>query len=134
MLSELEPDKVCFLIVKLREFAVQAEPNLGGGSDASDDRFVAVFNNEANPSVTQEATGLIEAMNTDEKRELVALSLVGRGDYGKDEWADAMQIASSHPEPTVAEFLMQNPRVSDDLEEGLSIFGFSCDDVEINRL
>ena len=80
MLSELSPEKVCFLIVKLREFAVQVEPNLGGGSDATDDNFVAVFNDEANPSVVGEAEGLIEAMNTDEQRELIALSLVGRGD------------------------------------------------------
>lgn len=134
MLSELNPDKVCTLIVKLREFGVQAETNLGGGSDATDDRFVAVFNNERDPSVVREASGLIDAMNDDEKRELVALSLVGRGDYAKEEWSDAMQAASSHPEPTTSAYLMQNPTVSDDLEEGLSIFGFSCDDVEVDRL
>ena len=134
MLAELNPDKVCFLIVKLREFGVQAEPNLGGGSDASDDKFVAVFNNEANPSVTQEAEGLIDAMNIDEQHELIALSLVGHGDYGKDEWKDALQAAASHPEPTTAAFLMQNPTVSDDLEEGLSLFGFSCQDFDTGRL
>lgn len=134
MLVELNPDKVCFLIVKLREFGVQAEPNLGGGSDATDDRFVAVFNNEADPSVTREAQGLIEAMNTDEQRELIALSLVGRGDYSKEEWADAMTAAGSHPHPTTTAFLMQNPTISDDLEEGLSLFGFSCEDVEADRL
>ena len=134
MLSELNPDKVCFLIVKLREFGVQAEPNLGGGSDATDDKFVAVFNDEKNPSVVAEAEGLIDAMNTDEQRELIALSLVGRGDYDKAEWADAIQAAGSHPEPTTAAFLMQNPTVSDDLEEGLSLFGFSCEDLEADRL
>ena len=133
MLSELNPEKVCFLIVKLREFGVQAEPNLKG-SDASDDKFVAVFDNEANPSVTQEAEGLIEAMNTDEQRELIALSLVGRGDYSKEEWRDALSAAASHPEPTTAAFLMQNPTVSDALEEGLSIFGFSCADFDEGRL
>ena len=134
MLVELNPDKVCVLIVKLREFGVQAEPNLGGGSDAADDRFVAVFNNEANPSVVSEAGGLIDAMNTDEQRELIALSLVGRGDYSKEEWTDAIAAAGSHPQPTTLAFLMQNPTVSDDLEEGLSIFGFSCEDVEMDRL
>jgi hypothetical protein len=134
MLAELNPDKVCFLIVKLREFGIQAEPNLGGGSDASDDKFVAVFNNEADPSVTREAEGLIDAMNIDEQRELIALSLVGRGDYAKDEWKDAIQAAGSHPEPTTAAFLMQNPTVSDDLEEGLSLFGFSCADFDMGRL
>ncbi len=134
MLSELNPDKVCTLIVKLREFGVQAAPNLGGGSDASDDKFAAVYENEADPSVNREAAGLIEAMNVDEKRELIALGLVGHGDYDKDEWADAVQAAGSHPEPSVAEYLMGIPTISDDLEEGLSIFGFSCDDVEADRL
>lgn len=134
MLSELEPEKVCFLIVKLREFGVQAETNLGGGSDASDDRFVAVFNNEVNPSVVSEAEGLIEAMNSDEKRELIALALVGRGDYAKEEWPDALAAASSHPAPTTASYLMGDPKISDELEEGLGLFGFSCLDFETGRL
>ena len=134
MLSELNHEKVCTLIVKLREFGVQAEPNLGGGSDASDDKFVAVFNEEADPSVVREAEGLIEAMNVDEQRELIALSLVGRGDYAKEEWSDAIAAAGSHPHQTTSAFLMQNPTVSDDLEEGLSLFGLSCDDVQVDRL
>lgn len=134
MLSELDPQKVCFLIVKLREFGVQAEPNLGGGSDATDDKFVAVFNNEAEPSVVKEAEGLIQGMSVDEQQELIALSLVGRGDYSKEEWRDAMNAAASHPEPNTSSFLMQNPTVSDDLEEGLSLFGFSCSDFETSRL
>ena len=134
MLVELAPEKVCFLIVKLRELGVQAEPNLGGGSDATDDKFVAVFDNEANPSVVSEAEGLIDAMNTDEQRELIALSLVGAGEYAKEEWNDAMDAAKSHPEPTTSAFLLGNPTVSDSLEEGLAIFGFSCSDFETNRL
>ena len=134
MLSALNPDKVCFLIVKLREFGVQAEPNLGGGSDATDDQFVAVFNNERSPSVVSEAEGLIDAMNADEQRELIALSLVGRGDYAKEEWNDAIEVANSRPEPTTAAFLMDNPKVSDDLEEGLALFGHSCSDFETGRL
>ena len=134
MLVELAPEKVCFLIVKMREFGVQAEPNLGGGSDATDDKFVAVFDNEANPSVVSEAEGLIDAMNTDEQRELIALSLVGAGEYAKEDWADAMDAANSHPEPTTAAFLLGNPTVSDSLEEGLAMFGFSCSDFETTRL
>ncbi len=134
MLSELDSQKVCFLIVKFREFGVQAEPNLGGGSDATDDNFVAVFNNEAEPSVVKEAEGLIAGMSVEEQQELIALSLVGRGDYSKEEWTDAMTAAASHPEPTTSAFLMQNPTVSDDLEEGLSLFGFSCSDFETSRL
>lgn len=134
MLSELNPDKVCVLLIKLRQFGVQAEPNIGNASDAADDRFVSVFTNREDASVVAEARGLINAMNIDEQRELVALSLVGHGDYGVEEWGDALQAADSHPEPTVADYLLQIPTVSDDLEEGLSLFGFSCDDVETGRL
>lgn len=134
MLSELDPQKVCFLIVKYREFGIQVEPNLGGGSDASDDKFVAVFNNEAEPSVAKEAQGMIAAMSVEEQQELIALSLVGRGDYSTEEWSDAMTAAASHPGPTTSAFLTQNPTVSDDLEEGLSLFGFSCSDFETSRL
>ena len=133
MLSALDPQKVCFLIVKIRAVDVQATPNLGGGSAAADDGFVAVYNEEAHPSVESEAEGVIEAMNVDEQRELIALSLVGRGDYAKEEWADAMRVAGSHPEPTTSAFLLADPLVSDSLEEGLSIFGFSCDEVVGDR-
>ena len=79
MLSQLDPQKVCFLNVKFREFGVQAEPNLGSGSDATDDKFVAVFENESEPSVVKEAQGLIAGMSVEEQQELIALSLVGRG-------------------------------------------------------
>lgn len=134
MLSELDPQKVCFLIVKFREFGVQVEPNLGGGSDPADDKFVSVFEDEIEPSVVKEAQGLIQAMSVEEQQELIALSLVGRGDYSKEEWTDAMSSAASHPGPTTSAFLMQNPTVSDDLEEGLSLFGFSCSEFETSRL
>ena len=134
MLSELSSEKVCFLIVKLREFGVQVEENQGGGSDATDDKFVAVFNDDPNTSVRAEIDDFIGAMDVDEQLELVALSLVGRGDYSKEEWSDAMQTATSRPEPSVTKFLTENPTVSDDLEEGLSLFGMSCQDFETERL
>ena len=134
MLSALDPQKVCFLIVKIRALDVQATPNLGGGSDASDDRFVAVYNEEAHPSVEREAEGLIDVMNVDEQRELIALALVGRGDYSKEEWADALRAAGSHPEPTTSAYLLGDPLVSDSLKEGLSMFGFSCDEVADERV
>ena len=128
MLSALDPQKVCFLIVKIRAFDVQVQPDIGGGSNAVDDNSAAVYTDEAEPSVTGEAEGLIDAMNVDEQRELIALCLVGRGDYAKEEWADAMRAAGSHPEPTTSAFLLADPLISDALEEGLSLFGISCEE------
>jgi hypothetical protein len=134
MLSALNADKVCFLITKIREFDVQVEENTGGGSDASDDKFVAVFNDDANTSVKSEIQGFITAMDVDERLELIALSMVGRGDYAPAEWAEAMEVARSRPEPSTAKFLLENPLASDDLEEGLSLFGLSCEAFDADRL
>lgn len=133
MLSELNPEKVCFLITKIREFDVQVEDNTGGGSDAVDDGFVAVFNDDPNTSVRKEVEAFIAAMDVDERRELVALTLVGRGDYAVEEWKDALAAAGSRPEESTAVFLLENPTSSDDLEEGLSLFGLSCEDFEPDR-
>jgi hypothetical protein len=134
MLSALNSEKVCFLIVKIREFGVQVEESTGGGSDASDDKFVAVFNDDPDTSVKSEIAEFIEAMDVDERLELIALSMVGRGDYGTEEWKDAMEAARSRPEPSTTAFLLENPLVSDDLEEGLSLFGMSCQDFETGSL
>lgn len=133
MLRELDPEKVCYLIVKLREFGIQATPNLGGGSDAVDDGFAAVYTNSGETSVRHEAEGLIEAMNVDEQRELIALALVGRGDYAKEEWTDALSAAASHPEPTTTAFLLQDPLVTSTLADGLAAFGHTCVDNPIDR-
>jgi hypothetical protein len=130
MLTELNPEKVRFLVAKIREFDVQVEENLGGGSDAADDGFVAVFNDEPDSSVRHEVEEFVAAMDVDERRELVALSFVGHGDYAKAEWNEALIAAGSRPGQSTAAFLLENPTITDDLEEGLSLFGFSAGDGE----
>ncbi|HYP57186.1 MAG TPA: DUF3775 domain-containing protein [Beijerinckia sp.] len=134
MLAELNPEKVCFIIVKAREYDVQAEEATGSSSNASDDGFVSVYIDRKDSSVRKELEEFIEAMNEDEQRELIALCLVGGGDYSKEEWSEAMRVAESRPEPSTAAFLLGIPTVSDQLEEGLSMFGFSCQDFEEDRL
>ena len=133
MLSALATDKVCFLITKLREFGVQVEENTGGGSDATDDKFVAVFNDDPNTSVKAEIEDFIGAMDVDERLELIALGLVGREDFAPAEWGDALSEARSRPEPSTADYLLEDPLSSDNLEEGLSKFGLSCEDFATDR-
>lgn len=134
MLVELNPSKVCFLIVKIREFDIQAEENEGGGSNATDDGFAAVYNEEADGSVQKEVAQFIRAMDIDEKRELVALSLVGRGEFSSAEWTEAMAAAASRPELRSVKAFLENPEISDELEDGLDQLGLSCDDFDQDRL
>ena len=134
MLSELNPDKVCFIIVKAREFDAETAAPIGDSSDASDDRFVGILTDQSNSAAQAELTGFIGALDEDEQSELIALMLVGRGDFGADEWADAVAESKNRPQPSTAAYLLGIPTVGDFLEEGLSAFGLSCDDVERGHL
>jgi hypothetical protein len=134
VLADLNPDKVCFLIVKLREFGVETEFPIGNSSNASDDGFVAVYLNSPDHSVRKEIEQFIAAMDEDEQRELIALSLIGSGDYHLGEWPDLLKEASGHPEPSTAAYILGMPNAADQLEEGLSLFDLSCEDFEQGRL
>ena len=127
MLSELAVEKVCFIIVKAREFDA-------AGGEPSDDRFVSAFT-PANERTTQrELTAFINALNEDEQTELVALLFVGRGDYTPEEWNDALAAARDRGDPPTARFLLGEPLLGDLLEDGLSAFDLSCEDFEKGRL
>ena len=134
MLSELNPDKVCFIIVKAREFDAETAAPIGDSSGASDDRFVGILTDQSDSAAKAELEGMVDALNEDEQNELVALLLVGRGDFGPEEWAEAIAEAKGRPQMSAAAYLLGIPTVGDFLEEGLSTFGLSCDDVERGRL
>lgn len=127
MLKELNPEKVCFLIAKLHEFGVETEMPVGNSSNASDDGFLAVYADSPDQSVRKEIEGFIGAMNEDEKRELIALSMIGSGEYQKEEWPGLLREASGHPEATTSAYLLGIPNAADQLEEGLSIFELDCE-------
>lgn len=134
MLLELNPEKVCFLIVKLREYAVETESPTGNSSNASDDGFVAVYLNDSGHSVRKEIEQFIGAMDVDEQRELIALCLIGGSDFSMAEWPELLKEASEHPEPTTAAFILGLPKAADQLEEGLALFDLSCNDFAQDRL
>jgi hypothetical protein len=131
----ISSEKVCYLIVKAREFDVQdlgSDPE--SGSNASDDRMIDVLENHADNPVVQEIRAFIAELSDEEKADLMALMQLGRGDGTFEDWeALRDQAFLEHVEQTVS-YLMGEPLVSDYLEEGLSQFGFSCAEFEIGRL
>lgn len=133
-MPEINLDKVCFVIVKAREYDVQYRTLEADDSNASDDNFVSVFGSDKDDSVRKELKGFIDAMDEDEQCELVALCWVGRGDFSAEEWAEAVDEARSRRQGSTAEYLIGTPLVSDYLEEGLSKFDLSCEDFETGRL
>lgn len=66
---------------------------------------------------------LIGDLNVDEAAELIALAWIGRGDYDRSEWSQAVADARSRVNKRVAKYLMGMPTLGAWLEEGLEALG-----------
>jgi hypothetical protein len=98
------------------------------GSNAADDKMVDVLEDQADDPVYEELTAFIGALDEDERAELVALTWLGRGDAGIEEWSDLRSEAARARNERTAAYLLGLPLLSEYLEEGLSQFGRSCED------
>ncbi|MDJ0947631.1 MAG: DUF3775 domain-containing protein [Alphaproteobacteria bacterium] len=122
-------EKICDFIERAREFDVKVEVvEPSPGSNASDGDFREVLEDYPDDPVLEELTEFLAGLNVEEKTNLVALAWLGRGDYSKDEWEDALAEARRNQHKSTANYLLGMPLISDYLEEGLSQFGHSCVD------
>jgi len=131
----ISPEKVCFIIMKAREFDTKdevTEPD--PGSNPSDDQDAAVLEDHEDDPVVEELTSLINSLSQDEQIDLVALAWLGRADYTAGDWPAVREEAEhAHNERTAA-YLLGMPLLGDFLEEGLAMLGRSCEEFEIGRL
>ena len=131
----ISPEKVCFIIIKAREFDAKdevTEPD--PGSNPSDDRDAAVLEDHEDDPVVEELTALINSLSEDEQIDLVALTWLGRDDYSASDWPTVRAEASRAHNDRTAQYLLGIPLLGDFLEEGLSTLGYSCQEFEIDRL
>ena len=131
----ISPEKVCFIIIKAREFDAKEEANESDpGSNPSDDKEAAVLEDREDDPVVEELTSLINSLSEDEQVDLVALAWLGREDYSASDWADVREEAARAHNERTASYLLGMPMLCDFLEEGLSMLGYSCEEFEIERL
>ncbi len=71
----------------------------------------------------EELTEEIDAMDPDHQHELVALMWVGRGDFGPEEWADALAMAAERADSPTSQYLLSHPMAADDIASGLEALG-----------
>ncbi len=128
-------EKICFIIVKAREFDVKDEvTDPDDASNATDDNMISVLEDHRDDPVANEIRGFIGAMNEDEQIDLVALTWLGRGDGAIEDWHELRAEAARAHNKRTAAYLLGIPLLSDYLEEALSLFDLSCDDVEMSHL
>ena len=128
-------EKVCYIIVKAREFDAKVETvEPDAGSNPGDDGERIVLEDYADDPTLQELRDAIDALNEDEAIDVIAMAWVGRGDFDVGEWDEARALASERHRLRSSAYLTGMPALGDYLEEGLSQLGYSCEDFEIDRL
>ncbi len=131
----VDPETVCFLIVKAREFDVKVDPtDEDSGSNAADDDEIDVLEDRRDDPTYAEIMGMFEALNEDELSDLVAIAWIGRGDFDVEDWEDAKEQARQRGTKGTAEYLLGTPLLGDYLESGFNDLGYSCEDVEEEHL
>jgi hypothetical protein len=128
-------EKVCFIIMKAREFDAKEEPSEADpGSNPIDDKDISVLEDQPDDPVVEELTSFIDALSEDEQIDIVALTWLGRGDFTAEDWETVRNDAAAAHNEKTANYLLGIPLLGDFLEEGLSMAGRSCDEFELGRL
>ena len=132
---DISPEKVCYIIIKAREYDAKVEPvEADPGSNAADDGEREILEDFADDPTAVELKEAIDDLNEDELIDLIAMVWLGRGDFDRAGWDEARNLARERHRTRSAAYLMETPTLGDLLEEGFSQLGHSCEDFEIDRL
>lgn len=128
-------DTVCRIVLRALEFDVKEAPtDVDEGSNAVDDNFIDVLEATGDDPVAAELKSAIDDLDVDDQCDLVALSWVGRGDYGPEDWREARALAAQQHTGRTAEYLLGMPLLADYLAEGLARFDMSRSGFERDHL
>jgi len=131
----INPEKVCHVIVKARQFDVKEAPaDEDSGSNPTDDGMTDVLEDLPDDPTYRELTSFIRALDVDEQIWLVALAWIGRGTYDAKELSEALRLAREQHNKRTANYLTGLPLLGDYLEDGLAAFGESCTAFETGRM
>ncbi len=122
---------VCNIISKAREINISEDLILPENEDSlSDQEWKQVLAEYQNDLSFVELKNLINDLEPDQQKSLIALMYVGRGDFDRSEWQAALNQAFTIPVGNRADYLIAKNMLADYLREGLAIFNYSCDDEE----
>jgi len=120
-------ETVATIIDHARAVQGEEEAELGAaGDDGGDDTALG------EDDLTEDSLrAFILELNEDEQAALIALSWVGRGDFGPEEWDEARGLASERSDGRdTADYLLGMDNLGDLLAEGVAAFGLSIEEIE----
>jgi hypothetical protein len=122
-------ETVAYIAMKAKEWDSKVESlGLSDGSNPADDEAGIVLEYDSEDTDAYELASAIERLNDDEKADLIALTWLGRGDF--DDYEEALEMALERMNDRTASYLMGDPRLGDHLSEGLSVLGYSPEELE----
>lgn len=125
---DVNPDTVCYLISKAREFHAKEEVVIPEVPDSpSDDWARQVLADHADDMSLQEFKATLDDLEPEQQQNVVALFWLGRGDFDVDEWSDALAEARDSWTTQTADYLIAHPLLADYLLEGLNLMEYGCE-------
>jgi hypothetical protein len=128
-------DKVFYIVTKAREYDAKVAPvEPDPGSNPTDSGEREILEDYADDPTAAELREAIDDLNEDEVTDLIAMVWLGRGDFGKGDWAAARRLARERHRQKSADYLMGTPTLGDLIEEGFTRLGHSFEQEELDRL
>jgi hypothetical protein len=126
----INPETVCFIIAKARQFHAKEEVVITEVPySSSDDWALQILANHIEDATVRELKATVRDLEPDQQAELIALLWLGRGDYLVSDWeaakADAASSLIDITDP--AAYLLAHPLAADFLMEGLYQQGINCE-------
>jgi hypothetical protein len=125
----ISADKVCAFIEFAREVAGLEITAAGDATTSGED---GPFEDMIAPAAgmsrrRREMVAFIAGLDAGEQLHLLALIMVGRGDYAIEEWEDAFAAARDGIADRSADFMIGDSALPDYLTEALEAFDESCE-------
>ncbi|HWE73250.1 MAG TPA: DUF3775 domain-containing protein [Stellaceae bacterium] len=131
----ISDEKLAFLIIKAREFDAKVDSvDPDPGSNPTDDGDLDVLADNPGDRTEAELRDALRSLNEDEAIDVIALMWIGRGDFAREEWGEARQLATERHRRDPTGYLMGNPTFADELEDGAEAVGHSLADIEADHI
>ncbi len=129
----INPETIGYIAMMAREFHAKEQVSIPEEPlSATSDWAMQVLADHMDDPTYNELKSTIEDLEPDQQVQLVALMWLGRGTFSIDEWDDALQEAGDSWTKNTANYVMGTPLLSNYLEEGLSLLGYSTEDYEVS--
>ena len=125
----INPEKVCAFIEAAREVAGLELSTAGDATTEGDDSLLTdmIEPPRGMDPRRREAIAFVAGLDAGEQVNLLALILLGRGDFAIEEWEDALIAARDSIDDRSADFMIGDSALPGYLMEALEAFDESCD-------